>query len=138
LPACSLTLGGRFAFERTTRGTEVPVVRIGVYARPLPRAFVAPFIVDTGCDVPLVLSPPLRDRLKAAGCPSSADVIEWGGIVQCERYAVWAALHGKWAPVSAFYPTNPVSDQNLAGLPIFARTSVCFRPPTRELYLVAP
>jgi hypothetical protein len=138
LPACSLALGGRFAFERTTRGTEVPVVRIGLYARPMARAFVAPFIVDTGCDVPLVLSPPLRGRLKAAGCPSRADVIEWGGIVECERYEVWGALHGEWAAVDAYYPTGPVSEQNLAGLPIFAKTTVCFRPPSRELFLVAP
>lgn len=131
---CSLRLGPRHAYERTEHGAAVPVVRVAIHARPLPRAVVAPFTVDTGCDVPFVLAPRLRDRLKVAGCVSSIDQIDWGGRVVCERYELRAFLGGRWTAFDAYYPLGPTSDQNLVGLPFFAGTTLCLRAPLGEIY----
>jgi hypothetical protein len=95
---------------------------------PLPVPIEDGFAIDTGCDFDLVLAGDLRDRLVAAGVPSSRATIQWGTKVASERFVVQAALGSNWRPAEAFFPLSPSVDENIVGLPLLRFEAVCIRP----------
>lgn len=137
MKACTLHLVSRFAYVPTLSGHMAPKLDVALFAPPMPRILETSFIVDTGCEVPLVIARALRDALVAARIAPRRASFNWGGPVECEVFKVFAHAGSRWRQVEAYFPLEPESEENLAGLPLLDDLSVCLRAPQAELYLAS-
>ena len=135
---CALPVTEGPPFKRSGRGPTVPVLRIGVWAEPMPTPLEDGFVVDTGCDLDLVMQAELRDRIRAVGVRSRRVVIQWGWPVVAERYAVRAIVGGRWTKAEAYFPLSPETEDNLVGMPMLRFEAVCLRPPVQQTWVGRP
>lgn len=131
---CELHLLQRFAYAPTSSGLMAPRLDLALFAPPMAMVLETAFVVDTGCDVPLILARPLRNALLQARVMPRRAALDWGGPVECEFFLVSVHTGVRWRTVEAFYPLDPESDENLAGLPLIDDLTLCLRAPHYELF----